>query len=385
MKTFVIIISITLWSHLTLGQDLQNTEQKVHTLFTKTVENDRKVKNAFLLVHSDKLNIHWNYYNNETCRKDTNNLQDYYCFHATSIGKTFTSTLIAILHEQEKLNFSDPIFKYLPEDIVTGLNTYNETDYSNQILIHQLLNHTSGIPDFLSAKNTDGEEFLEYCIKNPDKSWTIIETIDWAKTFGISTFPPGEGYKYTDTEYQLLGLIIEKITGLSFQEALDSFIFSPLKMNNTALWLYSEPKIKSKHQLTKVYINKTEITTFQSINFDWAAGGITSTSENLLIFMKALNKNTLLKASTYKQMQQWVQDIRGMYYGYGLMQFRIKELLFTLPDETITGHSGSIGSFMYYNPTYDIYFIGSFNQSKYQKKHIQFIIKVLNIIMKDLV
>jgi D-alanyl-D-alanine carboxypeptidase len=72
-----------------------------------------------------------------------------------------------------------------------------------------------------------------------------------------------------------------------------------------------------------------------------------------------------------------------LYYGYGLRQFRLKELFFTLPDETITGNSGSIGSFMYYNPSYDLYLTGSFSQSKYMRKHIVFLIKVMNIISKN--
>ena len=70
------------------------------------------------------------------------------------------------------------------------------------------------------------------------------------------------------------------------------------------------------------------------------------------------------------------KDSKGIYYGYGLMQFRFKELFFILPDEIITGHSGSIGSYMYYNQSYDLYIIGSFNQSNYEKKHIVFIIKL---------
>jgi D-alanyl-D-alanine carboxypeptidase len=120
------------------------------------------------------------------------------------------------------------------------------------------------------------------------------------------------------------------------------------------------------------------------MNFDWAAGGIVSTSEDLLIFIKALNENKLIKATTYQKMQDWQKDSKGIYYGYGLMQFRFKELFFTLPNEIITGHSGSIGSFMYYNPTYDLFVIGSFNQTNYEKKHIVFIIKIVNIISKNI-
>jgi len=383
-----IILSILLvyifFIELANSQDMKNAEQKVHSLFCKTIERDSKVHDAFLLVHSDKLDIHWNYYNNEIVEKDLTDKENYHHFHTASIGKTFTSVIIAMLYEKGMIDFNDPISKYLPEDVIKGLNIYKGKDYSDKILIKHLLNHTSGIPDFYSGKSADGMKFTEYFLKNPEKSWTPLETINWAKKNGTSKFPSGEGYNYTDTGYQLLGLIIEKITGSEFHQALDKFIFSPLNMNHSSLWLYSEPLIKSKYPMTKAYFNKTEVSTFQSVNFDWACGGVVSTSEDLLTFIKALNENALIKATTYKKMKDWQKESKGMYYGYGLRQFRLKEVFFTLPDEIITGNSGSIGSFMYYNPTYDLYLTGSFNQSKYMRKHIVFIIKIMNIISKNI-
>jgi D-alanyl-D-alanine carboxypeptidase len=383
MKTITMII-LFLISLSGYPQDMKIAEQKVNNLFCKTIERDKKVHDAFLLVHSDKFNIHCNYYNNEIVEKDLADKENYHCFHTASIGKTFTSVIIALLYEKGMIDFNDPISKYLPEDIITGLNVYRGKDYSDKILVRHLLNHTSGVPDFYSGKSAEGEKFIDYCIKNPGKSWTPLETVMWAKKYGTSNFPPGEGFNYTDTGYQLLGLIIEKITGSEFHEALDKFIFSPLKMNHSSLWLYSEALIKSKYPLTKVYFNKTEVSAFQSVNFDWACGGVVSTSEDLLTFIKALNKNKLVKAATYQKMQDWQKESKGLYYGYGLRQFRLKEVFFTLPDEIITGNSGSIGSFMYYNPAYDLYLTGSFNQSKYMRKHIVFIIKVMNIISKHI-
>jgi D-alanyl-D-alanine carboxypeptidase len=383
----IIILSVLLMSisffESANSQDMKIAEQKIHSLFCKTIERDRKVHNAFLLVHSDKFGIHWSYYNDEVVDENPDDKTDYHYFHTASIGKTFTAVIIAMLYEKGMIDFNDPISKYLPEDIITGLNVYKGKDYSDKILVKHLLNHTSGVPDFYSGKSDDGVKFIDYCIKNPQKSWNPLETIKWAKKYGTSKFPPGEGFNYTDTGYQLLGLIIEKITGSEFHQALDNFIFSPLDMKHSSLWLYSEPLIKSKYPLTEVYFNKTEVSSFQSVNFDWACGGVASTSEDLLTFIKALNENTLIKAATYQKMQDWQKESKGLYYGYGLRQFRLKELFFTLPDEVITGNSGSIGSFMYYNPTYDLYLTGSFSQSKYMRKHIVFLIKVMNIISKN--
>ena len=383
IKFIISIILLKIFvSDLGYSQDMKTAEKEVHSLLNKTIKRDSKVHDAFLLVHSDKLDIHWNYYISKTIDVEIPFEENYY-FHGASVSKTLTSVAIAMLFEQGMIDFNNPINKYLSEDIIKGLHAYKGNDYSDKILIKHLLNHTSGIPDYLSGKSAEGIGFFEYCIKNPEKTWTPIETINWAKKNGTSNFPPGEGYNYTDTEYQLLGLIIERITGKDYHQVLDEFFFKPLNMYHSSLWLYSEPQKKSKYPLTKVYINKTEVSTFKSINFDWATGGIVTTSEDLLVFMKALNENKLIKAATFQKMQEWQKDTKGIYYGYGLMQYRFKELFFTLPDENITGHSGSIGAFMYYNPTYDIYFTGSFNQSKYKRKHIVFIIKIMDIISKN--
>lgn len=76
-------------------------------------------------------------------------------------------------------------------------------------------------------------------------------------------------------------------------------------------------------------------------------------------------------------MQNWTPESKGMYYGFGLRKFVLKELFFTLPDVTIIGHSGSTGSFMYYCPEWDTYLTGTFNQTEYLKEHVMFLAKVM--------
>jgi D-alanyl-D-alanine carboxypeptidase len=364
------------------GQNLQKAEVKILNLHKKSLRN-KKVHDAFLLIHSDKHQIHWNYLNGNEVSHDSNS-PDYHFFHSASIGKTFVAVLTSMLYEQNLLLFNDPIKKYLDADIVKGLNVINDVDYSDDITIAHLLNHTSGIPDFFEGIEIEGISFQEYLVEHPDRFWMPIETIELAKKYGTSHFKPGKGYNYTDTEYNLLGLIIEHVTGMELHQVLHEFIFDPLKMSHSSLWLRSEPSYASKYSLTPVYFDHIEVSTFESMSCDWAGGGVVSTTKDLLRFMQALHAGELIREETYKKMQDWQKEDKGMYYGFGLMQFRLKELFFTLPDEELTGHSGSIGSFMYYNKKNDIYFIGSFGQSKYQKKHMVFLIKCLQTIKKEL-
>jgi len=235
-----------------------------------------------------------------------------------------------------------------------------------------LLSHTSGIPDYFADK-----QFIELVLREPGRGWTPLETIQRAKEHAEPGFRPGDGYRYCDTEYQLLGLIIDRVTGKSFHEALDERIFKPLGMDRSYVLHYSEPAHGHSAPLAPVYFKDTEGSSLRSMSFAWADGGIVSTSEELLRFIRALNEGKLVGQETFVRMQEWRKESMGMYYGCGLMQFRFKELLFALPDMNVIGHSGSIGSYRYYNPDYDVYITGTFNQSGYERKHMRFIIEVL--------
>jgi len=361
---------------------IENAEQKLQQLLDQKVEEDDDLHNAFLLVHSDKLGIHWNLASGEI---ETNKepITKNHPFHIASIGKTFTSVLISILYEKGLIDYDDTINKYLPDEIINNLHIYQNEIYSDKILVRHLLNHTSGLPDYFTEKPKQGKNILDLIKEDKSHFWTPQETIDWVKNNLQPHFPPGEEFHYSDTGYQLLGLIIEKITGRSLAKELHKNIFQPLGMKNTYQLFYSEPEQKSEYPMANVYLDTVEISQFRSISADWAGGGIVSTTEDLLLFIKALKNNTLIKEETFERMKNWTKIERGIYYGYGLMRFQFRELFFLLSNDlNVWGNSGSIGSYMYYNPKHEIYVIGNFNQIKYEEKHVRFMIKILSMLLK---
>jgi D-alanyl-D-alanine carboxypeptidase len=125
-----------------------NSQAVIESNFRKQVRNDKNVRSAFLLVHSEKLGIHLSLAEGGTEGRPATPEQPHYM---ASVGKLFTSTLIGIMHDQGKLSFDDPISKYLDAELMNGLNVYKGTDYSGDIRICHLLNQTSGLNDvFLS-------------------------------------------------------------------------------------------------------------------------------------------------------------------------------------------------------------------------------------------
>jgi CubicO group peptidase (beta-lactamase class C family) len=135
--------------------------------------------------------------------------------------------------------------------------------------------------------------------------------------------------------------------------------------------------------MANVYLGKQDVTTFKSLSVDWAGGGLVSTTEDLLLFIQALKNNALIKETTFDRMKDWARFAKGIDYGYGLMNFRFKDVFFLLSNKyNMWGNSGSIGSFMYYVPAFDTFIIGTFNQMGYEKKHVMFLLKVLKILSK---
>ena len=100
------------------------------------------------------------------------------------------------------------------------LHIFKGKDYTSQIKIKHLLNHTAGLHDYFGDKLKYGKQMLVILFEDPSRFWTPRETIQWSKEHLESHFSPGKGFHYSDTGYHILGLIIEKVASTPFHEAL---------------------------------------------------------------------------------------------------------------------------------------------------------------------
>lgn len=363
-------------SSLSYGQQKERVQNKIDSLFKKEVQR-KNVHNAFLTVYSDKLDMEWNYVGGNFSDGTPVSVKN--PFLSTSIAKTFTATLIMQLQEAGKLDVDDRLAEYLSSNSINGIHRYRGVDYSKEVRIKQLLQHTSGIPDYFEDAPKSGPTFMELLFADTDKIWTPKETIDFAKSKLTPHFPPGKGYHYSDTEYVLLGLLIEELTGKKLHAVLFEKIIEPLKMEHTYMNLHSKPiDTTTTGAVAEFYVDDIEVGHFRSLSADWGGGGLVTTSKDLLKFHKGLNEGTLLSKGSLRQMQKWTNESFGLKYGYGLRKFELKKLYPVLHRYTLIGHSGSSGAFMYYCPEMDVYLTGTFNQIAYQKKHVVFMIQVLS-------
>lgn len=251
-------------------------------------------------------------------------------FRIGSVTKTFTATVVLQLAGENRLNLDDSIEKWLP-GVIQG-NGYD----GKQITIRQILNHTSGIADYLNSKDVD--------LMNTKKTYTAEEIVK----IGLSLppdFAPGKGWSYSNTGYVLLGILIEKVTGNSYAEEIENRIVEPLELSNTFLPGNSSVIPGTKHACGYVQpdgASELKDVTYYNPSIASSAGEMISTADDLNKFFSSLLGGKLLKEQQLKQMLTTVPTGYDAISGYGLGIYETK-----LPNGvSIWGHTGSIPGFV---------------------------------------
>ena len=360
------------------GMRLEEAKLEIERKLKEMVDRDAKIPNAYLLVHSDRHAIHWSLAHGGSDDMPANAEQPY---HTASIAKTFTAMIIAKLVEGGKLLYEDRLDKYLQDELMSDLHIYKGKDYSREITIQHLIGNTSGLGDFYEEKPKVGKPFLDIMLDEPSRYWSAKETIEWTKQQISPRFKPGEKVHYTNTGFNLLGLVIEEVTSKPYHQVLHEMIFQPQRMNHTYLSQYSEPAEQNPYPVAKLNLKNREINVedYRSFSSIYAGGQTVSTSEDLLKFMKALAAGSVVHKDTLERMKQWQKMWIGVDYGSGLMRVRMLPII---QKYNVWGHLGSIGSFMLYNPGMDIYIIGNFNKSGHLTKTVRFLFNTLRTLSK---
>jgi len=222
-------------------------------------------------------------------------------------------------------------------------------------------------------------------LEEPKRSWTVDQTIERAREDLKPNFQPGTEASYSDTNFQLLGKVIETITGKPLHTVYEDFIFRPLGFKHTWLIGYSDPQIAPSAAPADVFYKDKNITKTRSNGAYWAEGGIVSTAEEMIIFLKALNEGRIISGDTLKLMHHWHKLQFPLQYGYGTMYFKLPwfiDMVMKVPP--IWGHSGSTGSFLYYSEDLNLYMAGSINQVDSKIKPFRLMGKAMKVIQPKL-
>lgn len=201
-------------------------------------------------------------------------------FQIASVSKQFTAAAVMLLHEQGKIDYSDSVQKFIPEFPYRG------------ITIKQLLAHRSGLPNYMYFS---GKYWSKK--KEPLTNEDVLQQM--VKYRPKPEFLPDRKYKYSNTGYAMLALIVERVSGMPFYEFMERNIFSPLGMTST--FVYHPNNSKTIAYETKGY-NKNRRKSYVDF-LDGVAGdkGIYSTVEDMFLWDQALYGETLLKQSTLNE------------------------------------------------------------------------------------
>lgn len=240
-------------------------------------------------------------------------------FKIGSCTKQFTAALILILREEGKINLDDKISDYIPD---------YPLDKGNKITIHNLLCHSSGIPEYFSLPEMEDLFCKE---NNPD---------DFIKAFWDLEleFEPGSKLSYSNSGYFVLGKIIEIITSQSYGQVLQKKIFKPLLMTNSGL--IEDDVVLNKKAYGYIKLNDTiKIAPYINATGAYAAGAIYSTVEDLFKWQIALQSFSILSKESIDIML--TPNFTRYGYGFGILNLTFDD------NRTVTlyGHEGEISGF----------------------------------------
>jgi CubicO group peptidase (beta-lactamase class C family) len=284
------------------------------------------------------------------------------------------------LIEAGALKLDDRIAAYLPDSLTRDLHVLDGRAYGHEITVRQLLRHTSGIADDWACPG-----FIELITGDPQRRWKPEETIAFVKRNCPPRFPPGTGFHYSDTGYNLLGLVLEKASGRSLTALYRGLLLDPMGMNHTYRPAYeaARPSIPGRAPAER-YLEDLECGLWPSVmTADWAGGGLVSTTEDLDRFLRAFLKNEIFRESTTRDtMLTWIESGPMNNYGLG-----ISRVLFDRSGNPahaglgeVWGHSGSSHNFLYYWPAEDIVIVGTLNQMAVESSLYDTVARILTLV-----
>lgn len=299
-----------LYFGITVSAQIEPKLQKIDSLLSY-LETNNKFMGSLAIQEGNTIVLSKAYGFNDVAKKSKANKETKY--KIGSITKTFTAVVIMQLMEEKKLKLETPLASFFP-------NVKN----ADKITIEDLLHQRTGIPDYVNQDSITTDE-----LKAPDLKEAIYSKIAKYE----SSFGPNSKFEYSNSNYYLLGGIIEKVTKKTYSENIEKRIINKIGLKNT--YYPKENANTSKNEsLSYTYNNsKWEQTKESKIDLAFAAGEIVSTPSDLTKFITALFQGKLVKNTSLEQMKLLKDG-----YGAALFQFPFGERRFY-------GHNGAIENF----------------------------------------
>ncbi len=263
-------------------------------------------------------------------------------FRIGSITKMFTAVVIVQLAEEGVLTLDDPLAQWLPE-------VADQLPNGDQITLRHLLTHTSGLANVVEHESYWADLFTEMVVDEESGAVTLAcvqrdpqDTLARYVYGQEAQFEPGAQWRYSNTNYTLLGMIIEAAAEMPLAQAYRTHIYEPLGMTSTFLDCYEDPLVDVVHGYSGIGDAMADVTELHE-SIGWSAGGLVSTASDLTTFAQGVFGGALFDDPA--SLVAMTTPTPGSSYGLGI----------TLQGESM-GHAGYIAGFrsvLNYSPELD--------------------------------
>ena len=287
MKKFLILLALGFIGLQGSGQDLNKKLDSLMTVYYRL----EKFNGTVLVAKDGNIIFQGAYGYRDADKKIPNDPQT--IFQIGSVTKQFTTAILLKLHEQNKLSLKDKLSKYIPD--------YPKGD---SLTLDAIASHTAGIFNY-----TNDPAFMA---TEATKAIDHLKLIDLFKNKPL-TFTPGSKWAYSNSGYIILGYVIEKVTGKTYEQVVHEMIFRPLQMNRSG---FDFANLKDSNKATGYNVLTGDMVVPASIvdsTVSYAAGAIYSTIGDLYRWHRALNENQILN----RDLQQLAYQPVRAQYGLG--------------------------------------------------------------------
>lgn len=279
-------------------------------------------------------------------------------YFGASSTKLYVTAMLLQLVEEGRLNLKTPFRRYIDGRETERLNTFGGEDRTGEITIRQLMAHTSGLPDFLEPENTKTGLF-QSLVRGRDRKMTFSEAMEITRRLG-AVGPPGKAERavYSDTNYQILGRVIEALDGVAFATAFERRISHRLGLSTT--WIYNDPADTRPRPLR---YGASEMRIPEYMAFTQADGGVVTTAREGLTFTRAFFEGALFNKARIADLEDFRPMFFPLEYGTGMMRFSLPGAMTAFRKiPPMLGHSGLSGAVLFHMPERGLTFAGTVNQ-----------------------
>jgi D-alanyl-D-alanine carboxypeptidase len=297
-------------------------------------------------------------------------------FLSASVGKLLVAATVLSLAGANIIDLDAPLSRYvdLEQSGARDLPVRGGNDALAAITVRQLLTHKSGLPDYFSDASRDGAPRLfDLIVDAPERTFTRADLFSYCRDHFDAVGAPGTVFHYADTNFDLLGLVLEGATGAArYTDVVRTRVLEPLGLTHT--WAHSEAAPVDV-VVADVYVRGKNLRDAPALSADQAGGGYITTLADLRAFMRGLLRGNPVSLDELGGDFTLDAMHAGIDVGGPLWRIRPGGVFFALASQpTLLGHSGATGVWAYVAEGLDAVIVGAVSTSAWQEKHVEFLL-----------